>query len=199
MKVTRAALLGAALSMIALGSASAAPCTNIYNTAAGTQTFPGTYVGTVGNGPTDICQIGYAAQNSVAVVDGSHTPVIYEFYYGGGNLQIDEKLGNNGTLQDGVYVKLFSLDSIGDTSGTQIGSELHIPYTSGPSAVYNLFTGYLASGYYAVSDSATEDPRYMISFTSTPGTGAPEPATLAIVGGALAGLGSLRRRKAKKQ
>jgi len=207
MKVIRAALLGAALSMIALGSASAAPCSgaNIYNNLNGTTTFPGTNVGTVGNGPTEICQIGdlSAPSQGNAVVSPDHTPSIYEFYFAGGNLRIDEQLGNNGTLTppnfDGVYIKLFSLDSIGDTTPTQFGSETHIPFTSGPSYVYNLYNGFLASGYYAISNSATEDPRFEIIFTSTPGTPAPEPATLALVGGALAGFGSLRRRRAKKQ
>ncbi len=86
--------------------ASAAPCTNVYDTLNGTTTLPGTFVGTVG-GAGGVCQIGdlTAPSQGNALVNSTANPSNYEFYFGGGSLTILDELGNNG-IGNNVDVEL---------------------------------------------------------------------------------------------
>ncbi|HXC28285.1 MAG TPA: PEP-CTERM sorting domain-containing protein [Stellaceae bacterium] len=176
--------------------ASAAPCTNVYDTLNGTTTLPGTFVGTVG-GAGEVCQIGdlTAPSQGNALVNSTANPSNYEFYFGGGSLTILDELGNNG-IGNNVDVEL---DSWNGSAATLVpGASIQIPYSSGPSAEYTLVNNQsLAAGDYVLSTYlATDggvDPRYQANFTAS--AAVPEPRSLAVLLVSLIGLAMIVRRR----
>lgn len=197
MRVVAAVLLGAGLCAALVGQASASL---IYSSSNGTKTFPGTYVGTVGPGISDVDQIGdlsvYNSGSGGAFVNSNSNPSIYEFYWGGGSLTIQEKIGNNGT-GDALDVELDSLASKSSTSSASTISSTQIPFSSGLSSEYYVINNYdLAEGYYAIDTylalgNAT-DPDYQVNFS------VPEPTSMALFGLSLVGFGLIRGRRALK-
>lgn len=189
-----AAWLSLGLLLGAAGAASAATCTNIYDTANGATTLPGTFVGTVG-GASGVCQIGdlTAANQGNAQVNGTDNPSNYEFYFAGGSLTIEEELGNNG-IGNAVDVELEFWN--GSTATPVPGASIQIPFSSGPSGEYTLISdkSLFASDYVLSNSLATDDtvdPRYQANFTATPSI--PEPSPLSVLVVSLVALAALAR------
>ena len=180
----------------ASGQAFADPCGTVYNTANGTTGFAGTYAGTV----TTCLQIG-ASPNTSGVTDnasvGVGSPSIYEIYFGGGNLTVEENLGNQGTGDD-TFVEL---DYLGTTeSNTTVLSKdgsMEIPYESGAGATNTLTADDLAAGYYAIDTylgpTGTADPQYELNIADPVGT--PEPASELLLAIGLLGVCMLSMRR----
>ena len=206
-----AALLATSILALLAPPAAAAPvCQNetppgtfspIYTCLNGTETLPGTNVGTIGTAAGDVDQIGsladYNGGAGGAFINPSNNPSIYEFSWGGGALDITEEVGNNGTEPAGIDIEL-ALESGGlsvETNGslsTDLAS-IHIPQNG--SGFYTLFDGNLAAGSYALDNYAgtvSVDPNYQVNFTPA---SVPEPASLVIFGTALLGFNAFKRRR----
>ena len=206
-----------------VGQASATTCTGEYDTSNGTKTLPGTDIGTVAAG----CEIGpfsalHGANGNVATVNNFSpnpaNPSIYQFTWTGGNLTIQEELGNNGT---GHYInaELGLLSAVTLNANGSLASALAsvvLPYASGLSVpayvinnmnlaagvyVLDTYIGACAPGVTNCSGGTSDDPQYQVLFTpgSQSETGAaPLPGALVLFGSALGGLGGLlglRRRR----
>jgi hypothetical protein len=185
-------LAGTMISALLIAQASA---TVTYTTANGTETFPGTFVGTVGKGPTNIGQIGNDEASGNAVINPQNSPSIYEFYWTGGIVDIQEELGNNGTEPQGVDAALFSRTSKSDNSTPALStaiSSAFFPAAGQPAVFQTVYDGSLAAGYYSLDTYApvvTEDPDYEITFN------VPEPMSAVLLGAGLFGLGIVKRRR----
>jgi hypothetical protein len=178
--------------------------TPVYTCLNGSETFPGTNVGTVGTVTGDVIQIGDLADfngggGGAFVNTSTANPSIYTFAWGGGNLEIVGEVGNNGTITDGLDMELDT------TSGTLIGtSSLYFPQTKPPSAPnFNpqiLYDGNLAAGSYSIdtyaatTDGPAGDPDYQINFTPNAAV-TPEPSGWLLLGTGLLALGLLVRRQ----
>jgi len=194
-----AALLWVGLILGASGQAQADTTCTTFNSANGTKGFPGTYVGTVGSAG---CQIGilFPNQNSdAAVVNTTSNPSIYEFYFGGGEITIQEELGNNG-IGYAVDAELDSLASQTSTSSSGLLASIQIPFSSGPTYVEStVFSGTLAAGYYAIdtylATGNVTDPDYQVNITDGGPSPVPEPSSILLLGFSLAGLAPFVRRR----
>jgi hypothetical protein len=213
-----AVLASAALLAGGIGQASAVTTCNGVTANGSTTLGAATDAGLI----TSVCQIGpFTASGGTnlsgtpAVVNNSDNPSIYKFSWGGGNLTIQEELGNNG-LGYNIFIEL-GLGGVAtlnaDGSLTPALKSTMIAYQSGPGApVYLLNNEYLAAGTYYVdtylgtcahspcsTDKSIVDPNYALLFTPN-ATATPLPGSLVLFGPALGGLGGLlafrRRQKA---
>jgi hypothetical protein len=174
-------------------------CGNV--NATGNATFPGLYVGTV----SSTCVLG-ALPNTQgitdnAALDGNHQVSIYEFYFGGGSLNVTELLGNQGT-GTAVDLELDSLASMSSTSASVLQST-PVPYQSNAGATASVSATNLAPGYYAVdtyfATANTTDPQYEITINATPGVPTPEPGSVVLLGAGLLSLAFFARRRSASQ
>ena len=189
-----------------VGQASASTCSGSVifagagSTTEGTGTFPGTSVGTVGCGASDIGQIGnlavYNSGSGGAYVNTSNNPVNYEFSFAGGSdLTITGKIGNNG-VGDAIDMELLSWNG---TTATLLHS-IQIPFTSGESNTYTLHLddplgagNYIISTFLAVGN--VTDPNFQVNFSLAT---TPIPAALPLFGTGLGALGLLGWRRKRK-
>jgi hypothetical protein len=204
--------LGFALCASAPAKATLLSCATTYDTSNGTTTFPGTSLGTIGTGCLQVGGDG-GINGGPSDVSDSANPSIYEFYFSGGTMTIDEALGNNG-IGNNIDVELDSLASSTSTSPSSTLASIQIPFASGPSFDEStVFSGTLAAGWYAVDTylgtcaaeqtcslaGSSTDPDYQLNFVALDATSAPEPSSIALLGiGLLAlfGLAGLARRRA---
>jgi hypothetical protein len=207
-----------ALVAVGGGQALASSCTTEYTGSNGGTTISGaTVIGAV-------CEIGpyFSSTNGVgtnltgtpASVSDSANPSIYEFTWGGGDLTIQETLGNNG-IKNNINIELgLSSDTLNsnETLSSAIAS-VTIPYQSGPTTTgtyvlddYNLAAGtyvldtYLGScgaGQSCSDNDTSTDPVYAVGFSAILST-TPLPATLPLFAGGLGALGLLGRRRNRK-
>jgi hypothetical protein len=209
--------LGLALCASAPAKATLLTCTTTYESANGTTTFPGTSLGTIGTG---CLQVGGNGTGAGAINDGPpdvNTTIstsIYEFYFTGGTMTVDEAVGNNG-IGYNIDVELDSLSGSGSTSPSSTLASIQIPYSSGPTYDEStVYSGTLAAGWYAVdtylgtcgnasecqaNNSGVTDPDYQLNFVDQDAPAAPEPSSIAMLGTgllALFGLAGFVRRRA---
>jgi hypothetical protein len=200
------------------GQALASTCSGEYNTSNGTTALPGTDIGTVAAG----CEIGpfsatEGANGNVAAVNTTNNPSIYKFEWGGGNLTIQEELGNNG-IGYNIDVELAQdTSSLALNSGGSLSSLLvstSIVYQSGPSAPVDIIDSlYLAAGTYVLDtylgtcatgdcsgSGSSTDPQYQVLFTPLSATPLPAAMPLFATGLCLVlMLGWHRKRKTTTQ
>jgi hypothetical protein len=205
----------ASVALLAVGGGQAsasvmAVCSSEYSAANGTSTLPATDIGGVQSG----CEIGpFVADagggtnlaGTPASVGGSPkpNPSIYQFEWSGGNLTIEELLGNNGTGNN-IDVELGLASNGLSANNVSLSSPIaSVSISGGPSStptaiITNLYlaTGtYLLDNYLDNSDSLT-DPNYAVLFSPVSAT--PLPATLPLCAGGLGVLGLFGRRKKQK-
>ena len=199
-----AALLGSAFfaAVVAPASASTATCSSEFNAANGTESSPYTNIGTVQAG----CEIGpFTAYEGggtnlgdtvASVGTGSKpNPSIYQFEWGGGNLTIEEMIGNNGT-GDPIFVELGTTQGTGSALSSPLASITITGQNTTPTDV--ITDMYLASGTYLLDNfldnsGTLVDPNYAVLFTPVSST--PLPASLPLFAGGLGFIGYLTRRR----
>jgi hypothetical protein len=212
---TTVTVIGAAL-FLATGTdqAWATTCNSAFTAANGTTTLPGTDIGTVAAG----CEIGqfdtHQGQNSgpgVVNTSGAN-PSIYKFEWGGGNLTIEEELGNNGSghlIDVELAASGVTLNSDGSLSSNL--ASVTLP-SGGPTAptdvivsmnlaagtyVLDTYLGTCAPGNTCTGGSAS-DPQYQVLFTPVSATPIPAALPLFATGlGALGLVGWRRKRPAR--
>ena len=204
-----------------VGQASAATCSGEYNAANGTTTLPGTNIGTLAAG----CEIGpfsatFGANGNAATVNTTANPSIYQFTWGGGNLTIEEMIGNNG-IGYNIDVELGLLSTVtlnttgpsaGSLSGTGVVSSTSIAYQSGPTTSPTYVTNdvNLAAGTYVLDtflgtcavelcsgSGSSTDPQYQVLFTDPPAP-TPLPAAWPLFASGLGALGLFGWRRKRK-
>jgi hypothetical protein len=198
---------------------SVSSCTSEYTASNGTTSLPGTNIGTVEAG----CEIGPFVQSpgpytnlsgTPGVVNDTANPSIYEFTWNGGNLTIQEELGNNG-IGNNINVELGLLSNVtlswyGSLSGTGVVSSETIAFQSGPGAPVAIITDYnLPAGTYVLdtylgtcgagqncSDAGTStDPNYAVLFSPVSATPLPAALPLFATGLGLVGMFGWRRKR----
>jgi hypothetical protein len=177
---------------------------HLCDTANGTETSPFTHIGTVQSG----CEIGpFVADEgggtnltgTPATVGTKPNPSIYQFEWTGGNLTIEELLGNNGSGRIGVQVGLASngLSSNNITLSSPLAS---VALTGNPSSApsYVINNMNLAAGTYLLDNylESSIDPNYAVLFAPVSST--PLPAALPLFAGGLGALGLLGWRRKRK-
>ena len=187
-------------------SAITATCSGEYTTANGTETSPFTDIGTVQSG----CEIGPFVADEGGGTNLTGTPAtvgtspkpnpsIYQFEWTGGNLTIEELLGNNGSGSIGVQVGLASngLSSNNITLSSPLAS---VALTGNPSSApsYVINNMNLAAGTYLLDNylESSIDPNYAVLFAPVSST--PLPAALPLFAGGLGALGLLGWRRKRK-
>jgi hypothetical protein len=210
----------ASMTLLAFGSgqASATVATTCGGevTANGGTSLPGTNIGTIASG----CEIGpfdsHEGQNgsNIPSVSVSLNPSIYEFTWGGGNLTIEEEIGNNG-LGNNINVELGLAGSNSLISGGSLSSYIVstvIAFSSGPTAPIDILDSYnLAAGTYVLDTylgsceqgncsgvNDPTDPQYQVLFSPISATPLPAAMPLFATGLGFVGmLGWRRKRKAR--
>lgn len=208
----------ASVALLAAGGgqafAASACAGNEYTTSNGTTGSPFTDIGTVGSPCLEIGPFSTSGGNNngpgyVSYPYGSkNDPSIYQFEWGGGVLEIQEEVGNNGA-DTNIDVELGLLSGNTVNSDGSLASYIVSTYIAyGSSAPIVVYDAYLAAGTYLLdtylgtcevpgSNCTTgenpTDPEYQALFTTTP-----LPAALPMFVGGLGIFGLVSRRRKRK-